>query len=92
MGAGASVIGIGSDIFGSLRLPASFCGIWGHKPTATAVSIQGHYPSSKDQEKWKEIFNIGPLARYSEDLRLLLNVILEKEFHSLMRLNQTVFL
>lgn len=34
MGAGASVIGIGSDLAGSIRLPALFNGIYGHKPTA----------------------------------------------------------
>ncbi|KAK9701957.1 Amidase [Popillia japonica] len=38
----ASVIGIGSDALGSLRLPTHFCGIFAHKPTGGIVSIEGH--------------------------------------------------
>jgi fatty acid amide hydrolase 2 len=41
---GASVCGIGSDIGGSIRLPAHFCGIWGHKPSAGLVPNSGQFP------------------------------------------------
>lgn len=75
MASGASLIGIGSDIAGSLRLPAHFCGTWGHKPTPGVVSFRGHYPSCKDEGAWEEAFTIGPLARYATDLRLLLHLI-----------------
>ncbi|XP_049820644.1 fatty-acid amide hydrolase 2-A isoform X2 [Aethina tumida] len=75
MASGASLIGIGSDIAGSLRLPAHFCGTWGHKPTPGVVSFRGHYPSCKDEGAWEETFTIGPLARYATDLRLLLHLI-----------------
>ncbi|XP_025830745.1 fatty-acid amide hydrolase 2-B-like [Agrilus planipennis] len=44
LGAGASVIGIGSDIAGSIRLPALFNGIFGHKPTPSKIfSIKKPY-------------------------------------------------
>jgi fatty acid amide hydrolase 2 len=41
---GASVCGIGSDIGGSIRLPAHFCGIWGHKPSGGLVPNSGQFP------------------------------------------------
>ena len=44
IGSGASVCGIGSDIGGSIRLPAHFCGIWGHKPSAGLVPNSGQFP------------------------------------------------
>lgn len=37
LGAGASVIGLGSDLAGSIRIPSLFCGIFGHKPTAGTI-------------------------------------------------------
>lgn len=90
LASGASLIGIGSDIFGSVRLPAHYCGIWGHKPSVNAVSVDGHYPSCKNQKNWEEVFCLGPMCRYAVDLPLLLNVILEENAKSLLQLNNEV--
>lgn len=43
-GACGSAFGIGSDIGGSIRMPAFFNGVFGHKPTKDVVSNEGQYP------------------------------------------------
>lgn len=67
----------GSDIAGSIRLPAHFCGVWGHKTTWGAVSNQGHgFPGTH----WHDIpLGVpGPLARNGADLSALLEVTLHR--------------
>ncbi|XP_063824144.1 fatty-acid amide hydrolase 2-B-like [Ostrinia nubilalis] len=70
----ASVIGMGSDIAGSLRLPPMFTGIFGHKPTPRLLSVEGHVPDSRDED-FEEYFALGPITRYAEDLTLLLKIL-----------------
>ncbi|KAF9414484.1 hypothetical protein HW555_007621 [Spodoptera exigua] len=72
--AAGSVIGVGSDIAGSLRLPPMFTGIFGHKPTPRLLSVEGHIPDCLDPD-FEEYFTLGPIARYAEDLTLLLKVL-----------------
>lgn len=72
--AAASIVGVGSDIAGSLRLPPMFTGIFGHKPTPRLLSVEGHVPDSLDPD-FEEYFTLGPIARYAEDLTLMLKVL-----------------
>jgi amidase len=70
-----SPAGIGSDLSGSIRVPAHFCGIAGLKPTSGRVPMNGHIPSATGL--LAQGAAIGPMARRVEDLRLLFNVIAE---------------
>ncbi|XP_022908984.1 fatty-acid amide hydrolase 2-like [Onthophagus taurus] len=74
LGSACSVIGIGSDLAGSIRVPSLFNGIFGHKPTANLVPNRDHYPIIHDEDFY-EYLVLGPMCRYSEDLRLVLNVM-----------------
>ena len=66
----------GSDIGGSIRVPAHYCGIWGHKPTFDIISLEGHgYPGTDSARPALSV--CGPLARSAEDLALLLDVTLD---------------
>jgi len=70
---GASPFGLGSDIGGSIRMPAFFNGIFGHKPTAGLVPNTGHFPDA--EEGVSGIQTSGPLCRRAEDLMPLLKIM-----------------
>lgn len=91
LGSGASVIGLGSDIAGSLRLPAMFTGVYGHKPTPGTVSIDGHVPGCGDRN-WNFYFATGPMTRYAEDMPLMLSVLAKPEAKSALKLQEPVTL
>lgn len=74
IGAGASVLGIGSDLIGSIRIPAFYTGIFGHKPTPGIVPVAGHFPLSENKT-FQKILTLGPLARRAEDLHLAMKVL-----------------
>jgi amidase len=74
LGADASVVGIGTDGGGSIRIPCHYCGIVGLRPTAGLVAETGCWPSTRDTG-YLDMATIGPMARYVEDLALLLPVI-----------------
>lgn len=73
IGSGASPLGLGADIGGSIRLPAFFNGIFGHKPTGGLVPGSGQYPFP-DGDGVKMLAS-GPLARRAEDLYPLVKIL-----------------
>jgi amidase len=75
LAAHVTALEIGSDIGGSLRIPASFCGVFSHKPTWGMVSQHGHIPPRPGSWAEPDLNVIGPMARSARDLRLLLSII-----------------
>jgi len=77
LAAGLAFFSIGSDIGGSIRTPASFCGIYGHKPTLDIVSMAGHLPGgSETNPGFSTLLAVaGPLARSAEDLEAGLRIL-----------------
>ncbi len=71
--AGASPFGLGSDLGGSIRMPAFFNGIFGHKPTGGMVPGTGQFPLSENEAL--RYLATGPLARRAEDLMPLLRIL-----------------
>ncbi|HKU99383.1 MAG TPA: amidase [Vineibacter sp.] len=75
LAAGLTPLELGSDIGGSIRNPAHFCGVYGHKPSYGLVSMRGHVPGPPNSLLQVDIAVVGPLARSAEDLDLALSVI-----------------
>jgi amidase len=76
LAAGYGPLSLGSDIGGSLRVPAFHCGIYAHKPTFALVPSRGHTPPPMPPLPFdRDLSVIGPMARSAKDLSLLLDVI-----------------
>jgi fatty acid amide hydrolase 2 len=73
IGAGGSPFGVGADIGGSIRMPAFFCGVYGHKPTGGLVPLTGHHPVPHGVVG--RYCTVGPLARRAADLWPLLKIM-----------------
>lgn len=73
VGSGASPFGLGSDIGGSIRMPAFFNGVFGHKPTGGLVPGTGQYPMAEGDAT--RYLTTGPLCRRADDLMPLLRIM-----------------
>jgi amidase len=73
--AGLTAFELGTDIGGSIRVPAAFCGIVGHKPSYGIVPDRGYLQYVGSGTTPTDISVFGPLARSVEDLGLLLDVL-----------------
>lgn len=73
VGSGASPFGLGSDIGGSIRMPAFFNGVFGHKPSGGLVPGSGQFPQATGSAAL--MLSTGPLARSARDLMPLLRLL-----------------
>jgi amidase len=76
LAAGYGALSLGTDLAGSLRVPAFHCGIFAHKPTQGLVPFRGHTPPPfPPLPHDRDMGAVGPMARSVADLSLLLDVI-----------------
>ena len=73
LAAGLTGLELGSDIGASIRNPAHYCGVYGHKPTFQLCPIHGH--NLPPNLSTRDMAVIGPLARSADDLALVLRII-----------------
>lgn len=76
LASGFGALSIGSDLAGSLRTPAHFCGIYAHKPTLGLAAMRGMTPPPAPAlPSEADLAVVGPMARTAGDLTLLLDVM-----------------
>jgi amidase len=75
LAAGMTPFEIGTDLTGSIRIPAHFCGVFGLKPTERRVPLTGLIPGLGGPRSIRIMSCIGPMARTVEDLALLYSII-----------------
>jgi amidase len=75
LAAGLTGLEVGSDIGGSIRVPAAFCGVYGHRPSETLLPKSGQFPMPPLPNAAVVMGVQGPLARSAEDLELALSVL-----------------
>ncbi|MFO7929990.1 MAG: amidase [Thermodesulfobacteriota bacterium] len=84
LSAGLCALEIGSDLGGSIRTPAHFCGIYGHKPSFGIVPQKGHIPPppgilTGEHTISTDIMVVGPLARSIDDILLAMDLLVSPE-------------
>ena len=80
LAAGMTPLELGSDIGGSIRVPAHFCGLYGHKPSYNIISEVGHMPPPPGSILTGNGLSVaGPLARSPEDLEIALDVLVSAQ-------------
>lgn len=71
LASGVTPLELGSDIGGSLRHPANWCGVHALKPTWNVLSMRGHVPPPPGRHVDNDLGVAGPMARTADDLRML---------------------
>lgn len=66
---------IGTDIGGSIRVPSSFCGVYGHKPSFGTIPTFGYLDHPSSHRNVADVNVFGPIARSVDDLELLLGLL-----------------
>ncbi|GIY64320.1 fatty-acid amide hydrolase 2-B [Caerostris darwini] len=78
-----ALFGIGNDIAGSIRIPSSFCGIYGHKPSRSVISNMGNFPLDQykleKEDRTNDFVSTGPMCRYVQDLPLLFKILSDND-------------
>lgn len=77
LAAGLCALEMGSDMAGSLRVPAHFCGVYSHKPTWGVVPTQGHAPPGVMAAP--DLGVVGPMARSIDDLILAMDLLVSAQ-------------
>jgi amidase len=75
LASGMTPLEVGSDIGGSIRVPAAFCGVFGHRPSETALAKSGQFPYPPTPMPIALLGVQGPMARNATDLRLAMSVL-----------------
>jgi amidase len=76
LAAGFGPLSLGSDIAGSLRVPANYCGVYGHKPTHGIIPTRGHTPPNIPAiPRDIDLAVVGPMARSASDIALELDIL-----------------
>ncbi len=75
LAAGFTALELGSDLAGSIRTPANWCGVYGHKPSYGIVPMRGHIPGPPGTQSDPDLCVAGPIARSAADLALALDIL-----------------
>ena len=75
LAAGLVPLEVGSDIAGSIRIPAHFCGVYGHKSSHGIIPLRGHIPGPPGTLAAPDLMVAGPMARSPKDLGLALQLM-----------------
>lgn len=81
-----SPFGLGTDIGGSIRMPAFYCGIYGHKPTVGMVNTFGCTFRTGNEPSTMVV--AGPMCRYARDLQPLLRILCGQQNSASLRLDE----